>query len=102
MKSIGNNIEGALATALPTLNTLESNDEDDFLEDIERTSQAFRLEETVSAVLASIDENKLAVLGHQFNDTVVKCSYRGIDCKYVGTIGILYHIKNPFSPALFK
>ncbi|XP_031561612.1 degenerin deg-1-like [Actinia tenebrosa] len=78
MKSIVNNIVGA---EVNELNIDSSNDEDDVFENIERLTKEIKLEETLSAILASIDENKLAAIGHQFNDTVVKCSYRGIDCK---------------------
>jgi len=42
----------------------------------------FLASEKVSFLLAKQDESFLSSLGHQFEDMVLSCTYRGISCRY--------------------
>lgn len=63
-------------------------DDDDFLwgdeelEDPDYLDPEFFASEKVSLLLAEQDESYISSLGHQFEDMVLSCTYRGISCRY--------------------
>lgn len=55
---------------------------DDEVEDPDYLDPEFFASEKVSFLLAKQDKNYLSSLGHQFEDMVLSCTYRGISCRY--------------------
>lgn len=54
---------------------------DDEVEDPDYLDEEFFASEKVSLLLAGKDESFLSSLGHQFEDMVLSCTYRGISCR---------------------
>ncbi|XP_048584085.1 amiloride-sensitive sodium channel subunit beta isoform X2 [Nematostella vectensis] len=50
-------------------------------ENPEQLSDEYRLEELVSITIAKLSPSDLKPMGHQFDDMVYKCTWRGVDCK---------------------
>lgn len=42
----------------------------------------FEMEETIRAELALKNDSTIVEMGHQFEDLVFECSFRGYDCRY--------------------
>lgn len=55
--------------------------DDDEVEDPDYLDEEFFASEKVSLLLAGKDESFLSSLGHQFEDMVLSCTYRGISCR---------------------
>ena len=48
----------------------------------ETKEQEFETEETIRAELALQNDSTIVEMGHQFEDLVFECSFRGYDCRY--------------------
>lgn len=55
---------------------------DEEVDDPDYLDPEFFASEKVSLLLAQQDERYLSSLGHQFEDMVLSCTYRGISCRY--------------------
>ena len=55
---------------------------DEDVDDPDHLDPEFLASEKVSFLLAKQDESFLSSLGHQFEDMVLSCTYRGISCRY--------------------
>lgn len=53
---------------------------DDDVEDPENLDEEYFASEKVSLLLAGKDEDYLSNLGHQFEDMILSCTYRGVSC----------------------
>ena len=54
---------------------------DDDVEDPENLDEEYFASEKVSLLLAGKDEDYLSNLGHQFEDMILSCTYRGVSCR---------------------
>ena len=58
----------------------DSWDEEDF-EDPDDFDEEFLANEKVALLMAEEDESHLSPLGHQFEDMILSCTFRGISCR---------------------
>ena len=49
----------------------------------ETKEEEYRVEETIRAEIAMKNDSEAYHMGHQFEDLVFECSFRGYDCRYV-------------------
>ena len=49
----------------------------------ETKEEEYRVEETIRAEIAMKNDSETYHMGHQFEDLVFECSFRGYDCRYV-------------------
>ena len=49
----------------------------------ETKEQEYQIEEAIRAELALRNDSEIVDMGHQFEDLVFECSFRGYDCRYV-------------------
>ena len=49
----------------------------------ETKEQEYEIEEAIRAELALRNDSEIVDMGHQFEDLVFECSFRGYDCRYV-------------------
>ena len=56
---------------------------DEEVDDPDYLDQEFFASEKVSLLLKKQDDSYLSSLGHQFEDMVLSCTYRGISCGYL-------------------
>ena len=59
---------------------------DEDVDDPDYLDPEFFASEKVSLLLAKQEESYLSSLGHQFEDMVLSCTYRGISCRYLNKI----------------
>jgi hypothetical protein len=59
----------------------DGDDDDDFPEDPSALLASHKQEQKMSQFVSRIDEDRGYKIGHQFDDSVLACSYRGMDCK---------------------
>ncbi|XP_015763989.1 PREDICTED: amiloride-sensitive sodium channel subunit alpha-like [Acropora digitifera] len=58
----------------------DGDDDDDDYEDPTKNTESFLKSENMAMVMAQQDRTTLSSIGHQFEDMVLSCTYRGISC----------------------
>ena len=75
---------GALPTPSDPVDPWEDDDSwyyEDY-EDPDDLDEEFIAREKVALLMAEQDKTNLSSLGHQFDDLVISCTFRGIPCRY--------------------
>ena len=60
----------------------DDNDDYEDYEDPDDFDEEFIASEKVALLMAEEDKSNLSSLGHQFEDFVLSCTFRGIPCRY--------------------
>lgn len=50
-------------------------------ETMEKLDKVYKAEERLSMLMAGLDQEMLEKFGHQFNDMIRSCTFKGVDCR---------------------
>ena len=68
-------------TSEPQLDSQMSEDEEEGFENPDALDSDYKSREELTMIMAQFDPEDLIPYGHDFEDLVVSCTYRGISCR---------------------
>ena len=72
---------GTVPTVDPTFNFENFEEEEEGFENPDLLDSDFKSREELTMIMAQFSADDLIPFGHDFNDLVVSCTYRGITCR---------------------